>query len=361
MNVKLSFSEDIKEYAMATKRIAELTLEFLKHRYDYVVEEIEIEFLKTGNFNFYARPGKVIIEYYDGAFDREPKYCNGIGEKYPSSPYLIAHEVCHNAFGFCTYEGLAETLSTIVCRELGDIFRKIWPTGIKVKEYAEYRHRTITSINYSDIRYKGLHFSGTYMFFCTLEKKIGSSNMGRILRSVCERWGEISQADFIREARRTHPETYRLLEIYGDTLMYPLVFWKHSKGWLRWRLDLFKKALENNTINEAIQVIRSKMYKLLEYVRSVGSLTENIVNWLQALEYHFILQYYDGRRAELKTEKCPPSVKRVIPKNTTICSICRGIFNFSSCGMEVKLRKLDDYCVILIKLQSSNELKVALK
>lgn len=81
MNVKLLFPEDVKEYAMATKRIIELTLEFLKRRYGYVVKELEIKFLRTGNFNFYARPSRVIIEYYDRAFDREPNYCNGIGEK----------------------------------------------------------------------------------------------------------------------------------------------------------------------------------------------------------------------------------------------------------------------------------------
>lgn len=148
---------------------------------------------------------------------------------------------------------------------------------------------------------------------------------------------------------RAYPEAYRLLKIYGDTSMYPLAFWKHSKDWLRWRLDFFKKALENYTINEAIQAIRSRMYKSLEYVKSLGTLTENIVNWLQALNYRFTLQYYDGRRAELKIKKCPLNIKRAIPKNVAICDICGEIFNFNSRGMEVKLRKIDGYCVILMK------------
>ena len=346
MEVRATFPEDVREYALAAKRVAELTLELLEGRYGHTVKRVELRFLKTGRLNFYARPGLVVVEYYDGAFDVEPTYCEGIGERLPSSPYLIAHEVCHNAFGFCTYEGLAEALSTVVCRELGDEFRELWPTRIKVREYAEFRHEAITSIDFERREHKGLHFAGTYMFLLALEGSIGGSAVGGALGRVRERWGEISQPDFVVEVCESWPEGRELLEAYGDASMYPLAFWRHSRGWLSWMAELFREAFEKHSVSEAVQLVRSRVYSPLAMRETLGSLTERLANWLQALGYRFRVRHYDGRRAELAIVGCSPALRSAAGR--AACEACRGVFALSSPGVAVGVARSGERCVLTI-------------
>ena len=347
VKITLLFPDEVEEYAVAARRIAELTLKFLRDRYGYVIDKMEVIFKRTGNFNFYARPGRVVVEYYEGAFEVESRVQRGIGERAPSSPYLIVHEVCHSAFGFCTYEGLAEALSTIVCMELGDEFGELWPTGVKVREYAEYRHRAITEIDYSDEKFRGLHFAGTYMFLTSLEEVVGGLKVGNVLKRVYARYGEISQPDVIVETCSEHPHIDELLESYGDAAMYPLVFWKHSEEWLKWRREAFMKAFSEQSVDEALKVMKSIIYRMLEYAGSTGTLTEHLADWLQALGYGFKMGHYDGERSEIIICNCPSKTGTTLIGDIEFCTACRGSFSFSD-KVSVRVIKRGNYCMLEI-------------
>ena len=340
--ISVKYPRDIKDYAQATKKIAEETLSFLKERYGYVVKQVEIVFLKTGNFNFYARPGRVFIEYYEGAFEKEPTYAEGIGVYFPSSPYLIVHEVCHNAFGFCAYEGLAETLSTIVCRELGDLFAELWPTEIRVKEYADMRHNRIMQADFSKPEIKGHHFGGTHAFFINLEKKIGGKKIGEFLRKIHVKYIEISQPSFVTEIN-SDKQVFNLLKYYGDTSMYPMVFWKLPLDWLQSRLNYVKKMLEEKNPSEALKEINTRIYP--EYIVSTGSILENIVMWLQVLKCSFSINYYDYSRTEVVAKLESPIFKEVpLPP----FEIFRRILYINKDKFKVLIDKHNNYCKISI-------------
>lgn len=101
-------------------------------------------------------------------------------------------------------------------------------------------------------------------------------------------------------------------------------------------------------IDKAAQIINLRVYKPLEYEKSIGSTTENIASWLQALGYRFNMRYYDGKKATLVIEECSPIVIKAGLKKTAACMICGRIFGFTSPNVKINLTRSDNYCTILI-------------